>query len=101
MRLHGRQSVLTITSDNMVQDPEQYALYIEEVAPTVAAFGGRYLVRGGAVVLTDSNWQPSRLVVIEFPSSTAALAWVEEKFAAEPGFEAQEKSGADFVNRKQ
>ena len=30
----------------------------------------------------------------------AALAWVEENFSAEAGFEAQEKSGADFVNRR-
>lgn len=42
---------------------------------TVAAYGGRYLVRGGAVEPLEGSWKPSRLVILEFPSAEQARAW--------------------------
>ena len=57
----------------------------------------------GLEVFWDTPWhveQPQGKVWDASLDKDAALAWVEENFSAEAGFEAQEKSGADFVNRR-
>lgn len=58
-------------------DPEAMSHYIEEAPRTVQAFGGRYLVRGGRVRSLEGRWAHDRMVVVEFESSQAALAWYE------------------------
>jgi len=62
--------------DNKVHTPEPYQEYIANVSATVAQYGGEYKVRGGDIILTDSDWQPERVIVIAFDSSEQALAWV-------------------------
>lgn len=64
-----------------VHDPAALARYGELVAPVVAAFGGRYLVRGGAADAPEGALGGSRLVVIEFPSIDAA-----RRFYASPEY---------------
>ena len=44
-------------------------------SPTVGAYGGRYVVRGGSVDVREGGWTPSRLVVLEFPTVERARAW--------------------------
>ena len=58
-----------------VTDPASFGKYRDLVAPIVAAFGGRYLVRGGAV--TDVEGAPGlkRVVLLEFPSMEALKAF--------------------------
>lgn len=51
-----------------VTDPEAYARYREMAPALVAAFGGKYLTRGGATETVEGTWQPKRLVILEFPS---------------------------------
>ena len=58
-----------------VRDPGRYDEYRRLATPTVAAYGGRYLARGGAVDVREGAWMPSRLVVLEFPSVERARAW--------------------------
>jgi uncharacterized protein (DUF1330 family) len=58
-----------------VTNPEPYAAYRDLAGASVARHGGRFLVRGGAVTPLEGDWQPQRLVVIEFPSVDAARAW--------------------------
>ena len=58
-----------------VQDPVRYEDYKKMAAPTIAAFGGRYIVRGGAVQTLEGTWTPGRLVVLEFPSADRAREW--------------------------
>jgi uncharacterized protein (DUF1330 family) len=60
-----------------VTDPARYAIYKEMAAPTIAAYGGRYIVRGGAVEQLEGEWKPGRLVIAEFPSVERAKAWLE------------------------
>lgn len=55
-----------------VTDPDAYEGYRKLVPPAVAAYGGRFLVRGGAVESKEGGWSPARLVVIEFPTIDAA-----------------------------
>lgn len=58
-----------------VEDPVRYEDYKKMAAPTIAAFGGRYIVRGGAVQTLEGAWAPGRLVVLEFPSADRAREW--------------------------
>lgn len=60
-----------------VTDPEGFALYREMVAPTILAAGGRYRVRGGEARTLEGSYQPKRMVMLEFDSRAAALAWYE------------------------
>jgi uncharacterized protein (DUF1330 family) len=59
-----------------VDDPDALARYREIAAPSVAAFGGRYLVRGDAKkVALEGDWAPRFIVVLEFPDIATAEAW--------------------------
>jgi uncharacterized protein (DUF1330 family) len=58
-----------------VRDPVRYEEYRRLATPTVAAYGGRYLVRGGPVDVREGTWTPCRLVVLEFPTMERARAW--------------------------
>lgn len=49
--------------------------YRELVPPSVAAFGGRFLARGGRTATLEGGWDPPRLVILEFPTLAAAEAW--------------------------
>jgi len=58
-----------------VQDPVRYEAYKEMVPPSLAAYGGRFVVRGGAVETLEGTWHPPRFVILEFPSAERARAW--------------------------
>ena len=55
-----------------VHDPEQYEHYKQATPGAVAAGGGRFLVRGGELSVLEGDWQPKRLVVLEFEDLAAA-----------------------------
>ncbi len=61
--------------DIEVTDPVRYEEYKKLAAPTVAAYGGRYIVRGGKVETLEGDWQPNRFVILEFPSVQRAKEW--------------------------
>jgi uncharacterized protein (DUF1330 family) len=54
-----------------VNDPARFAEYREKVAPMIAAHGGRYLIRGGAVTVVEGDPFLNRVVVLEYPSMEA------------------------------
>ena len=60
-----------------ITDPEQYEKYKAASPAAVAAGGGRFLVRGGEVAVLEGDWQPPRLVVLEFEDLAAAKRWFE------------------------
>ncbi len=60
-----------------VKDAGLFAEYGKQVAPMIARFGGRYLVRGGAVMPKEGTPSLARLVVLEFDSMEAARAFYE------------------------
>ena len=59
----------------LVSDAEAYADYARLAAPTVAAHGGRYIVRGGAGAAITGEAPAARVVVLEFPDRDTAVAW--------------------------
>jgi uncharacterized protein (DUF1330 family) len=58
--------------DTDVTDAARYEEYKLRAKPIVESHGGRYLVRGGALTVLEGEWQPHRLVVLEFPDVDAA-----------------------------
>ena len=62
-------------ADVTVTDPEGFEEYRKLVSATIETYGGRYLVRGGATETVEGDWNPSRLVVLEFDSVDQARAW--------------------------
>lgn len=58
-----------------IQDPARYERYKELAPPSIAAYGGRYIVRGGDVEILEGSWTPRRFVILEFPSMEKAKAW--------------------------
>lgn len=64
-----------IVTEIEVEDPVRYEDYKKMVPPSLEAFGGRFLVRGGKVETLEGDWAPKRLVVVEFPSAEKAKAW--------------------------
>jgi uncharacterized protein (DUF1330 family) len=61
--------------DIHVEDPEEYAAYRERSPATLDAYGARYLVRGGEHEVVEGDWDPERVVVVEFPSVERAREW--------------------------
>jgi uncharacterized protein (DUF1330 family) len=58
-----------------IDDPARYEEYRRKAPPSIAAYGGRYIVRGGASEPLEGDWQPPRLVILEFPDAARARAW--------------------------
>ncbi len=60
-----------------VSDPERYERYKALSPGAVAAAGGRFIVRGGALEVLEGNWPSGRLVVLEFETMAAARAFYD------------------------
>src|SRR5437016_2134211 len=58
-----------------VRDPDAYREYTKQVPATLERYGGRFVVRGGAYETLEGDWQPKRIVVLEFPGVEQARAW--------------------------
>jgi uncharacterized protein (DUF1330 family) len=58
-----------------VHDPQQYEQYKAASPDAVRAGGGRFVVRGGELRVLEGDWNPSRLVILEFPDLEAAKRW--------------------------
>jgi uncharacterized protein (DUF1330 family) len=58
-----------------VKDAQTYERYKQLAPPSIAQYGGRYLVRGGAAKVLEGTWNPPRFVILEFASAQQAQAW--------------------------
>jgi uncharacterized protein (DUF1330 family) len=68
-----------VIAETIVTDPERYEQYRAASPAAIAAGGGRFLVRGGELAVLEGDWQPSRLVVLEFDDLAAAKRWYESE----------------------
>jgi uncharacterized protein (DUF1330 family) len=57
--------------DVEITDAAQYQEFMTTVKPELEKVGGKYLVRGGAHKVYEGDWEPRRLVLLEFPSVAA------------------------------
>jgi uncharacterized protein (DUF1330 family) len=67
-----------------VHDPEQYEAYKATVPGSLEPYGGRFVVRGGDPETLEGEWQPKRIVVLEFESPERAREWYESEGYREP-----------------
>ncbi|MCX6068370.1 MAG: DUF1330 domain-containing protein [Chloroflexi bacterium] len=65
-----------IIVDIEVTDPAGYADYKELAPAAVSLYGGKYIARGGKNETLEGEWHTNRLVILEFPSSEQAKAWL-------------------------
>jgi uncharacterized protein (DUF1330 family) len=66
-----------LIADVEVLDSAAYEEYRQKVPATIAAYDGRYLVRGGALAALEGDWSPKRCVILEFPSMAQLEAWYD------------------------
>src|SRR5215218_5852520 len=84
-----------VIAETDITDPEQYARYMDASPAAIAAGGGRFVVRGGAVDVLEGDWRPPRLVVLEFDDVDAARGWYDsEQYRATRAL----REGAGHVN---
>lgn len=62
-----------------IHDMALYEQYRAQVPAIIASYGGRYLVRGGAVEVVEGNVDAQRQVILEFPDMTALKAFYFSK----------------------
>jgi len=59
--------------DTKIHNPEGYEEYKALARPLVEKYGGKYLARGGALTLVETDlWSPTRMVVLEFADAATA-----------------------------
>lgn len=66
-----------VVTEINVTDPEGYAQYKELAPASIAAYGGKYLARGGKTEVLEGDWSPTRLVILQFPSMDRAKQWLD------------------------
>lgn len=54
-----------------INDMAAYGNFMEGVKPELEKAGARYLTRGGDLKVHEGDWEPRRIVLIEFPSVEA------------------------------
>jgi uncharacterized protein (DUF1330 family) len=54
-----------------IRDPARYQEFMAGVKPALEQAGAKYLARGGAHKVHEGDWQPRRIVFLEFPSVAA------------------------------
>ena len=60
-----------------VTDPVAFEEYRAKVPAVIAAHGGRYVVRGGAMEVLEGDWPRPRNVILEFPDMQRLKAFYE------------------------
>lgn len=70
-----------ILADVAVEDMEAYrdSGYLEATPKIAAKYGGVYRARGGRQELLEGDWEPTRMVMIEFPDMEKLLAFTQSE----------------------
>jgi uncharacterized protein (DUF1330 family) len=76
-------------------DRARVETYRKLAADSIAAYGGRYLVRGGVSELIEGGPEPKTLIVVEFPSMAVAKQWY-----ASPAYAEALKLRKDALDRR-
>ncbi len=59
-----------------VDNSEGYEDYKKLAPPPIAAYGGKYIARGGMAENLEGDWHPNRIVILEFESVEKAKQWL-------------------------
>ena len=58
-----------------IVDHKLYEEYKKLTPAAVAAYDGKFVVRGGETITLEGGWEPERIVVLEFPTAKRAKEW--------------------------
>lgn len=58
-----------------IHNPAEYEDYKKLTPPSLKPFDGKFIVRGGKAETLEGDWNPERIVVLEFPNTEKAKAW--------------------------
>lgn len=85
-----------VVNEIEVSDPAMFKSYVDQVPPTLAPFGGKFVVRGGNGATIAGPPPSPRTVILSFPDREKALAW-----RASPAYQAilplREKSSTSRI----
>ena len=84
-----------ISEIDHVRDPAAFEAYRTIAAETIAAYDGRYLIRGGAAHLAEGGPPPKTIIVVEFPAMERLREW----YASTEYAEARKLQRAAFDRR--
>jgi uncharacterized protein (DUF1330 family) len=58
-----------------ITDPNEYEEYKKLTPSSIAAYDGKFIVRGGQAEILEGNHKPERIVILEFPTVERAKEW--------------------------
>jgi uncharacterized protein (DUF1330 family) len=64
-----------IIVDVTIHNAENYDGYKKLTPASLIPYEGKFIVRGGSTEVLEGDWQPGRIVIIEFPSVEKAKQW--------------------------
>lgn len=64
-----------IIVDVKITNPTLYDDYRKLTLASLQPYDGIFVVRGGQTETLEGNWDPGRIVIVEFPSMEKAKAW--------------------------
>jgi uncharacterized protein (DUF1330 family) len=64
-----------VISEVEIRDQAAMEAYRSLAAQTIAQYGGRYLVRGGAAEVVEGGPPPKTIIIVEFPSMERLREW--------------------------
>ncbi len=65
-----------LIADVEVTDEDVYAQFRERMTPTLEAYSGKFIARGGEIGVIEGSWNPNRLAIVAFDSIEQARAWL-------------------------
>lgn len=68
-----------IIVDVQINNAELYEEYKKLTPASIAAYQGKFIVRGGATEVLEGDWKPGRFVMLEFPNAELARQWWNSK----------------------
>ncbi len=89
--------VAYVINDMDVTDVALLEEYKKLSPTTVTQYGGRFMVRGGRLESLEGEWNPKRLVILEFPSMDQAKAWINSSEYAPARALRQEASHSNLI----
>ena len=64
-----------IIVDVTIHNAENYEEYKKLTPASLIPYEGNFIARGGASETLEGDWEPGRIVILEFPSFEKAKAW--------------------------
>ena len=64
-----------IIAEIKITDAKNYEDYKKLTPASLVPFQGKFVVRGGAMEMLEGDWNPERVIVLEFPSRELARNW--------------------------